>query len=205
MAEYAPVSKIPWDMTQFPEESDRRRHFVQVLRTIQYGASTSHDDVAMFRKMFSTETSMTSVLVDPRSKMFAEALFYHVAVFETALDDIEGFINTDEVKPGSAMEYDLVTTLEHTRTVLSAFSQVVTALQRTMGIVENPFKDGKFVGVLAPTAAPRELLLSMIWTLEFRKHNSSALEKGQILTETDLKATLGKINGQFIVSAIIGI
>jgi len=203
MAEYAPVSDIPWEVTRIPEELNRRRHFVQVLRTIQYAASTLHDDVAMFRKIFSTESGMSSVLVDPRSKMFAEALFYHVAVFEKALDDIEGFIHNNEIKPGLAMEYDLVTTLKHTHVVLGVLSQVVTAFQRRMGNVENPFIDGIFVGVPVPTAAPRELLLSMVWTREFRKHNSSALEKGQILTEIELKATLGKINGQFVVSTIV--
>lgn len=193
--DYAPVREIEWDLPLGWEDSKCRRHFVQVLRSIQYGCLTLFKDVAMFREIFNTQSGMPSKLTDRRSELFLEALFYHVAVFRRALNDIEVFRSNGKIKPGPSQGFDLDETLASTRGCLKQLSLAVTALQLSIGSPENPFKDGKFLGVLTPTAAPRELLLSMVWTRRFREHNSSALEKGQTLTEEELKATLGEIHG----------
>lgn len=194
MTEYTPVQPIPWNLAQYSIASIRRWHFVQVLRSVQYASSTLCIDVAMFRKIFDTKSGLPQVLADGRSKQFW-TLFYHVAVFEKSLIDIRGFIDAGAIERGTASGFDLEITWNRARALVEVLSKAVTALQEIMGNPENPFKDDQFVGLLTPTAAPRELLLSMIWTKKSRQHNNLALEKGEIVTEAKLRETLSEFSG----------
>ncbi|MCJ1247776.1 hypothetical protein MMC30_004991 [Trapelia coarctata] len=150
--------------------------------------------MAIFREIFERKPSVFQVPANRKSTLFLEALFYHVAVFKRALNKIQGFLKAGIIKPGSAMGCDLEVTLVDTRGYLETLSDTLAALQQMTGGPENPFKNDKFVGVNTPTAAPRELLLCMVWTQEFRNENKSALDAGKVLTEEELKKTLEQLS-----------
>ena len=160
MAEYILVQDIPSDVTRESDNVQRRRHFVRVLRSIQYGCFTLCADVDVFRNVFDIKSGTPPVLADRKSKLFLETLFYHVAVFKKALKDIEEFVEAGEISPGSAMVstqepmgFDLEPTSVGTDRYLEVLSNAVAALRITMGSPEYPFKDSKFAGLPTPTAA----------------------------------------------------
>ena len=200
MAERSTAIAIPWNVAEHSDPDVRRGYFVTILRTIQSGCLSLAADVVVFQGLLQAHYRLggppkslesSGQLTDPRSILFLEALFYHVAVFQLTLKDIRGFIESGDILPGMYEKFDLEATWSRTRQFVKQYAQCVESLRKIMEVRETPFAEDSFVGTLVPTAAPRELLLSMVWTQKFRELNYTVLKQRQSMTEADLRQTLG--------------
>jgi hypothetical protein len=217
MAEHFTIPEIPWALAEYTDPDSRRLHFLKILRTIQSGCIALTADMTVFQDRLEAQSSLSDIakpsgssealpdtktrqashnasglLMDPRSQQFLEALLYHVAAFQRALKYTEGLIDSKYLTPGISKAYDLEVTLQGTSDFIGMLSSAVEDLRLKWAFTSVPYAQDKFVGSSAPTAAPRELLLSLVWTQKFRDLNRMALTRSEPLTELQLKETLSK-------------
>ena len=169
---------IPWNITFFTDETRKRFHFIQVLRSIQLAILSYTNDISVFMQIPDTDC-------ETHAKQFLATLWDLIAIFQRALKDTRAFIDNGTIQQGKSRQLDIEEMFQRSDLWLDRFRYTLSAFCNGLGFHRAATHQSSTLAT-----SPRELVVAMSWMRLFGERNATRLRQGQPMTEHDLKYTL---------------